>query len=291
MSWCSAFAEICRADAPLRELTWYRLGGPARWLLEPRSESEAAAVVCAAREAGVPLRVLGRGANVLVRDQGFPGAVLRLAALDAVTWRDDHVEVAAGNDFPKFVRETLERGLVGLEALAGIPGLLGGIVRMNAGGKYGEISTFVQAVRLIDPSGRVVTRSREQIPFSYRHSGLEDCVVLGATLKLARGDREAALNRHREIWSEKHAQQPAVADRSCGCIFKNPPGRSAGRLLDEAGMKGVRVRGAEISTKHANFILAGADASAQDVLDLIALAKDRVWNHSGVKLELEVDVW
>lgn len=291
MSWCSAFGEICRADAPLRELTWYRLGGPARWLLEPRSESEAAAVVRAARDAGVPLKVLGRGANVLVRDQGFPGAVLRLAALDAVTWHDDHVDVGAGDDFPKLVRETLERGLVGLEALAGIPGLVGGIIRMNAGGKYGEIATFVESVRLIEPAGRIVTRGREEIPFSYRRSGLDDCVVLGATLRLVRGDRQAALNRHREIWSEKHAQQPAVADRSCGCIFKNPPGHSAGRLLDQAGMKGVRVRGAEISTKHANFILAGPDASAQDVLDLIALAKDRVWNHSGVKLELEVDVW
>lgn len=293
MSWWSGFEAICRTDAPLREHTWYRLGGAARWLVEPRSASELVAVAARLRDAGIEFRVLGQGANVLVCDEGYPGAVLRLvgAEFEQVTFEPPHVVAGAGADLPRLIRAALRQGLVGLEILAGIPGSVGGTVRMNAGGKYGETGALVREARVLESDGTVRTRSREQIGFGYRVTKLAGAVVLSVVYELEPGDADAATQRHREIWNEKYATQPALAQRSAGCIFKNPPGRAAGRLLDEAGLKGVRVGGAEISPRHANFIVAHEGARASDVLDLIALARDRVWNRTGIQLETEIEIW
>jgi UDP-N-acetylmuramate dehydrogenase len=308
MHWFAGLEAICRTDVPLRHHTWYRLGGPARWFFEPRDDADLAIVLERCRAHDVPWRVLGRGANLLVRDDGFPGAVICLGTQDAhgsadtpdpgaapglasVRYDGPRVHAGAGASFTHLVKDAIRRGLCGLEALAGIPGSVGGVIRMNAGGKYGEIASFVRTVRLIDAAGQLVNRTREQLGFRYRHSDLDGCVVLAATLELTPGDAAAANARFKQIWNEKYATQPPVSARSAGCIFKNPPGNSAGRLIDQAGLKGERIGGAEFSSKHANFIVAHEGASARDVLDLIALAKDRVWNASGVELQLEVEVW
>jgi UDP-N-acetylmuramate dehydrogenase len=236
---------------------------------------------------------LGKGANVLVRDEGCDAAVIRLSGPEFETYTLDppFVHAAAGADFQKMVRRVLDHELEGLERLAGVPGTLGGIIRMNAGGRYGEIGEFAREVRLIEADGRVATRSAAQVGFRYRHTDLDGCVVLAATLELRPGARDELRERYRSIWSEKYAHQPPVAARSAGCIFKNPPGRSAGKLIDEAGLKGHRVGGAEISTIHANFIVAHPDARAADVLDLIKTARARVQQTCGVELELEIEVW
>jgi UDP-N-acetylmuramate dehydrogenase len=293
MSWFEGFEPICQTDVPLAEHTWYHLGGAARWMLAPRDEAELAAVVDRCKSNGIAWRMLGKGANLLVRDAGFDGAVLRLQGetFERISYDENRVTGAAGTDFPKFVRDTINHSLVGLEALAGIPGTIGGVIRMNAGGKYGEIRQFTRNVRYLNPNGEIVTRPAEQVGFRYRHTDLDGCVVLGATIELEPGEREAALKRHKEIWNEKYDQQPPVSARSAGCIFKNPSGHSAGKLIDQAGLKGFRVGGAEISPRHANFIVADAGATAQNVLDLAALAKDRVWNRSSVMLEMEIEVW
>lgn len=293
MSWFDGFQPICRPDAPLAELTWYRLGGPARWLFEPRSVDELAALVERIRQNGVAWRVLGRGANVLVDDAGFDGAVIRLvgSAFDGASYDGLRVRVGAGADFSRVIRDCIERGLIGLEALAGIPATIGGAVRMNAGGRYGELGTFVSHVQVLGPTGQIESRSAGDIGFSYRRTKLNDCVIVAADLKLAEGNRDDARRRYREIWLEKSAEQPSVSARSAGCVFKNPPGQRAGKLLDEAGLKGLRVGGAEISTRHANFIVAYEDARAGDVLELIARARERVLQRAGVELELELDVW
>lgn len=293
MGWLSGFESICQADVPLADCTWYRLGGPARWVLEPHDEPQLAALLCRLRDEQIPWRILGRGANVLVRDEGFPGAVIRLRGpcFEEISIEEDGVIAAAGVDFPHLIRQTLEAGRCGLEVLAGIPGSLGGVIRMNAGGRYGEISRFVEQVSLVDSSGNLFTRRAAELSFRYRHAELNGAVALGARLRLPAGDRQAALDRYREIWQEKSGNQPPLAARSAGCIFKNPAQQSAGRLLDAAGLKGVRIGSAEISTRHANFILAHPGARAAHVLDLIALARDRVWNLNGIKLELEIDIW
>lgn len=287
------FESICRPDYSLADHTWYRLGGPARWFAQPRDEEELVALLQHCRAENVPWRVLGRGANLLVRDAGVTGVVIQLSGehFSNVEIDGESVAAGAGADFPKLIRRTIASGLVGLEVLAGIPGSFGGIVRMNAGGKYGEIGAHVQEVRVLRADGEVATLSAAEVDFRYRKTKLDGCIVLGARLSLHSGDKDAALARHREVWNEKSAAQPAVSERSCGCIFKNPPGNSAGRLVDHAGLKGERVGGAEISTRHANFIVAHEGACAQHVLDLIALAKDRVRERTGIELELEVEVW
>lgn len=345
MNWYDGFEPILRHDVPLCAHTWFHLGGPARWLASPRDETELAALVGRAAAADVPWRVLGRGANVLVRDGGFPGLVIRLEApafsgiefgaqrrpagagkhgehrrlagaeieivpargqcspsFDSADVDSVHGESAtinpsnivragAGADFPKFIRDTLTRGLLGLEALAGVPGTVGGLVRMNAGGKYGETGQFVRTVRVLDKDRQIADLSHEQVGFRYRHTDLEGCIVLSATFELTPGDASDGLARHKTIWTEKHKSQPAVAQRSAGCIFKNPPGGSAGRLIDQAGLKNTRVGGATISPKHANFILASDSATAQNVIDLIGLAKDRVAAAAGIMLETEIEIW
>lgn len=293
MSWFSGLERIVRTDVPLRELTWYRLGGPARWLCEPRDENELATLLTRIRAAEIPWRVLGSGANVVVRDEGFDGAIIRLTGpvFERIEFEDETACIGAGADLPKVVRAGLKRGLVGLEALAGIPGTVGGALRMNAGGRYGEIGSLVRDVRVLDPSGQTATRSTADVGFAYRHTNLAGCILLSVTLTLQRGDAQAALARHRQIVEEKRKNQPPLTARSAGCIFKNPPSQSAGRLLDEAGLKGTRVGGAEISTQHANFIIASAGATAEDVLNLIQLAKERVQQATGIELQPEVEIW
>lgn len=296
MSWCAGFEDILQRDVPLRDLTWYRLGGPARWLCTPRDETELAAVFERVRTANLPWRVLGAGANVLVRDAGFEGVVFKLTADDfkKLRFEGERVYAGAGLDLQALIRQTLDAGLVGLEVLAGIPSTVGGAVRMNAGGRFGETATFLEDARVLNPAGTIETRSREQLGLSYRHSKLDDCIVIGATLALHHADPEAltaAKARNKEIWRTKHAEQPAVAARSSGCIFKNPDSAPAGKLLDDAGLKGHRIGGAEISTRHANFIIAHDDATAADVIALIEFARARVREQAGLTLETEVDIW
>jgi UDP-N-acetylmuramate dehydrogenase len=293
MSWFSGFESVVRTDVPLRDFTWYRLGGPARWFCEPHDQQQLVGLLACARDHDVPWHILGGGTNVIARDAGFDGLVVHLAgpAFERIEFEDECIHAGAGADLPRMVSAALKRNLVGLEILAGIPGSIGGAVRMNAGGRHGEIGQFVRDVRILDSRGQVVTRSADEIEFAYRHTSLGGCVVLGVTLKLERGDGKLALNRYREILAERQHSQPAAAARSAGCVFKNPPQRPAGRLLDEAGLKGFRVGGAEISTRHANFILARDGATAEDVVNLIEYAKDRVRETAGIELEPEVEIW
>jgi UDP-N-acetylmuramate dehydrogenase len=293
MNWWDDFAAICRPDEPLARHTWYGLGGPARWLLEPRNAGELGRVVRRLRDAGIPWNVLGCGANLLVSDEGYDGAVIRLTApgFQRLETDDAFVRCGAGWEFPKLIRACLSHRRVGLEALAGIPGRLGGMVRMNAGGRYGEVGDFVRDIVVVDADGRVEARTRDRVGFHYRGTELSDTIVVDVTLALPEADPAPARERHQRIWKEKHDSQPALSQRSSGCVFKNPDGAPAGRLLDEAGLKSARVGGAEISSRHANFIVADANASARDVLTLIELARDRVRRHFGVELQLEVQVW
>ncbi|MFH1749044.1 MAG: UDP-N-acetylmuramate dehydrogenase [Planctomycetota bacterium] len=293
MSCFASFKEICQPDAELAPLTTFKLGGPARWLLTPRDEAELAAVLNHCYTQKTPWRLLGQGANVLVRDAGVDSAVIKLTGpvWEMVRWEDPLVHVAAGADFTKLVKQSFEHNLAGLENLAGIPGSVGGIIRMNAGGKHGYIADWTHSIRLMDPIGAIITRQRHEIPFAYRHTDLAGGIVLSATFQLQPGQRSELNQRYQAIWGEKKATQPSLGMRTAGCIFKNPPGDSAGRLLDELGLKGTRIGGAEISRHHANFIVADEGATAQNVLDLITRAKEQVRESAGIELELEVEIW
>ncbi len=302
MSWWAGLEDIIETDVPLADCTWYRLGGPARWFCRPRDQAELCRLLRAVTQAGVEWRVLGAGANVIVRDEGFDGAVIRLAGPEFERVEIDpppedeqpptaNVHAGGAADLLRLVLATLKAGLVGLEALAGIPGTVGGAVRMNAGGRYGQIGDHVRSVRLVRPDGRVEQLGRDALHFEYRRCRLGQAIVTGVDLYVPPGDAREALNRFHRIWREKTANQPPLGARSAGCIFKNPPRESAGRLLDRCGLKGTTLGGAQISTRHANFIVANQNARAADVLALMELARRRVRETTGIELEPEVEVW
>lgn len=293
MNFFDDWPEICRREAPLAPLTWFGLGGPAEVLIEPRTEEQLAAVVRRGHDSGTELRILGFGANVLVPDEGVRGAVLRLSAeaFCAVDYQRGRVDAGAGLDLTRLVRHTVRRGLAGFENLAGIPGTVGGGICMNCGGRYGEISTLVRAVRVVDRDGQIHERHRDDLGFGYRRCELGGEIVTHATFEVSESDPAELVKRFRQIWMFKQNTQPPVGVRSAGCIFRNPDGRSAGALIDQAGLKGLRCGGAYVSERHANFILAERGASSGDVRRLMEQVRERVEQHSGIRLEPEVKVW
>lgn len=281
-----------RTEEPLARHTTIGLGGPAEVLARPASAEELATVLALAREAELPVHVLGAGSNLLIGDEGVRGVVVTTSALDGVRFLEDaRVSAGAGVHFPALVRQTASRGLRGLEAGVGIPGSLGGVLTMNAGAYDFSIGPLVDEVEAVSPEkGRVVLH-RGEIDFRYRSSSFgADLIVASAILRLAPDDPAAIksdLDRHMRFRKET---QP-VGVKSAGCIFKNPEGESAGRLLDRLGLKGTRVGGARISEVHANFIVHEGGARAADVAELIEQVRERVLRETAIRLETEVMTW
>lgn len=249
-------------------------------------------MVVRAREEDIPLKVLGRGANVLVSDDGFDGVVVRLdhASFRRVERRGPQVDVGAGVDLMPFARACSKRGLSGLECMAGIPSTIGGAIRMNAGGRFGEFGQVVKEVRVLRPDGCTETWPRDRCGFGYRHSAVGDNIVLSAQLELVEDDPAKVRRSFEECFAQKRDAQP-LGDRSAGCIFKNPSGKSAGALIDRAGLKGASWGAARVSERHANFIVARRGATASDILHLIDLIRERVRSAFSTELEVEVDIW
>ena len=286
--------EIVEEHVALAPHTWYKIGGPARYFVRPRSVEELQQAARRCTENEIPIYVLGLGANLLVGDNGVDGAVFRFSE---DFWRrvrfDDvnrTVEVGAGADMQKLVLRTCRQGLAGIECLAGIPGTIGGGVRMNAGGKFGDLGALVTRVTVMDIEGTVFERYKDDLVFEYRSTNIAARFILGAVLELEPDDPERILKRTKEIWMYKRNTQP-LNTKNCGCIFKNPRGLSAGALIDQAGLKGFRVGGAEVSAKHANFIIAHPGCSADDVMRLVKLIREKVYEKNQIILESEVQVW
>jgi len=286
---------------PLARLTSYRVGGPARWLARPRGVEDLARVVRRCVREDVPVFTLGRGANLLVGDDGVDGMVIRLDApvFNRVEWptdsngaAGDRVPVAAGGgtDMYRLVSESVRRGLAGLEGLGGIPGRLGGIVRMNAGGRWGETANVVRELTVVDALGDVRRLSAAEAGFGYRRSSLGGMVVCQVVMELKREDPAAIRERFKVVWAAKCRSQP-MAEPSAGCVFKNPPGGSAGLLIERAGLKGHAVGGARVSELHANFIVVKPGVTADDIFTLIGRIRREVARRFGVELDLEIEVW
>ena len=276
--------------------TWFGVGGGADALIRPVGASE---IRAAMREFdGATVRVLGDGANLLVDDGGVDGLVIATERMTDIRWPAEPlgrlVYADAGASLQRLVVESVRRGLAGLEGLGGVPASLGGAVRMNAGGAFGQMSDVVERVFALTRRGEPVELTREQIDFDYRESGLQSLIITGAELRLSPDDPARLRDRLKEVMSAKKASQPLGAD-SAGCAFRNPTVEgmrvSAGRLIDEAGCKGMRIGRAIVSDVHANFIVAEAGARARDVLSLMKRVVDRVHDHCGVALVREVVVW
>jgi UDP-N-acetylmuramate dehydrogenase len=269
-----------RLSEPLAPYTTMKVGGPADFFVEPRTPGELAATFRAAKECDVPVRLLGSGANLLIRDEGVRGAVIRLTHFN----RRDGLHVQAGYNFAKLVKETAAEGLGGLEVLAGIPAQVGGAIRMNAGGRHGETSSAVKYVDVMTMDGELRRLSREEVGFRYRGTGLGDAVVIAAGFELR--PAEGIWERYDEVLSQKKNSQP-LGTHNAGCMFKNPPGGHAGRIIDECGLKGLRVGNAHVSERHANFIENDGGATAADILTLV----EQIQQRAPLPLELEVLVW
>jgi UDP-N-acetylmuramate dehydrogenase len=284
--------EIVSENEPLAPHTWYRIGGPARWYVRPRSVEELQESARRCAENNIAVYVLGLGANLLVGDRGVSGAVFRLDQDDwrRVKFQGASVEVGAGADIQKLVLRTVRQGLAGIECLAGIPGTVGGAVRMNAGGKFGDIGAVITRVDVMDITGLLFERTKDDLIFDYRSTNIAARFILGATMELDEADPDEIMKKTKEIWMYKRNTQP-LNTKNCGCIFKNPRGLSAGALIDQAGLKGFKVGGAEVSDKHANFIIAHPGCRADDVMNLVRLIREKVFDKNQILLESEVQVW
>jgi UDP-N-acetylmuramate dehydrogenase len=287
------FPGIVTADEPLAPRVWFRLGGPAAYFASPRRLDELVALLKRCRDEDLAFKILGGGSNVLVRDEGVEALVIHLESpfFADVRVRDRVVEAGAAVPLTALISHSARAGLAGLEILTGIPGTVGGALRGNAGSRQGAIGQFVRRATVLDPSDEIQVRERDDLSFADRDSNLDEPVILSAEFELEPEDPEAVVRRMRRIWIIKKENQP-YGHQLSGCIFKDPaPGVSAGALIDQAGLKGARCGGAEVSDRHANFIIAHPGAKAADVLQLIDRIRQRVWQQFGYELELQIQVW
>jgi len=286
------FAEIVKHDESLAPYTHLRVGRPAELLIQPRSREELSAVVRRCSEERIPLRVLGSGCNVLVRDEGVRGAVVRLnePAFTQVAVQGNRVEAGTGAALSALISQAARNGLAGLESLVGIPGTVGGALRRNAGGRAGDIGQYVRRVDVIDSRGEVQVRDRDELRFGYRASNLDDPVLLAAEFELETEDSDSIVKHMRKAWIQRKASQP-LSFQASGRIFKNPRGLSASTLIEQAGLARTKVGGAEVSERDANFIVIHPEGTARDLLRLIDLIRSQVQDRFNVELELDISVW
>jgi UDP-N-acetylmuramate dehydrogenase len=287
---------VTRENVPLAPLTTWRVGGPARVLAEPRSPEELILARHEAEARGWPVFLLGGGSNILVADEGFPGIVVRYAGRERTlepTGDGAVVRAEARAPLAGLARETARAGWAGLEWAEGIPGTVAGAVVGNAGAYGGEIASCLLDVEIVQPDGARETWPVSRMAYAYRASTLKGRdpagpAIVAARFRLERGDparMEAELVR---ISAERRAKTPVGA--SCGSVFRNPPGTSAGRLIEQAGCKGMRRGAAVVSAMHANYIINEGGATAREIRALIDAVRQRVRDHTGVDLNLEIQL-
>ncbi len=283
-----------RENEPLAAHTSFRIGGPARWMAFPKTVEEVRTLLRLAREADIPVRLLGAGTNVLAPDRGVDALVLCLKdALRGVRLPEGNcIEAMAGETLASVAVFARKNGLTGLEFAHGIPGTLGGGVYMNAGAYGGELRQVVRQVTFLHADGRLETFENGDCAFGYRTSVFEDMpgVIVSARLALQPGEAAAIEAKMRELMEKRRASQPLELP-SAGSTFKRPAGHFAGALIQDAGMKGRGVGGAKVSEKHAGFVVNFDHATAADVRATIALVQKTVYETSGVRLEPEVRIW
>jgi UDP-N-acetylmuramate dehydrogenase len=295
-----ALGPSVQCDASLASFTSMRVGGPADLLVVAERVDELVRAVEMAREHGIGWQTLGRGCNVLVAERGLRGLVIVNRA-EAISFENGRVRADSGAKLAVLAQRTVDRGLAGLAWAAGLPGTVGGAVVGNAGAFGGDIAQVLHSATILEPDGQVLERSNEWFEFRYRGSclkpeaeglkkevGAESYLVLRASFDLARGDVDALRARADELLAWRRLRHPSGA--TMGSTFKNPAGNHAGRLIEQAGLKGYRVGGAKISEQHANFFINVGGATASDVLALIEHAQAEVERQFGVSLELEIEL-
>lgn len=279
-----------KEQAMLADYTTWKIGGPADVLIIPESQEELATVMKILHENGVPWTQLGRGSNMLVSDKGIRGAVIKLGkAFEQLRFDNDLVIAGAAYSFIKLSVMVGKQGLSGLEYAGGIPGTVGGAVYMNAGAHGSDVSRILQSAEVVLETGELVQWDAQEFQFSYRHSKLHEQpgIVTEATFRLKPGDRKEIAAAMATYKDRRRKTQPLHMP-CCGSVFRNPEGHFAAKLIEEAGLKGLRHGGAEVSTMHANFIVNTGNATAQDVLALMETIQATVYEKNEVRLVPEV---
>jgi UDP-N-acetylmuramate dehydrogenase len=272
---------------PLGKYTSFRIGGPADFYLEPIDKFDLIEVVRFFKKFKYRFMIIGKGSNLLISDSGFRGAAINLEeGMGKIILESDIVVADAGVRLSKFVDFCIQHEKRGVEMLAGIPGTIGGAVIMNAGAYGGEISDHLVEVEIYRENA-IQKVTKAEAGFSYRRSGFARDVILNASFKLPKGNLAELLQRRRELLLKRNQSQPLNLPNS-GSMFKNPEGAFAAKLVEEAGLKGKQIGEAQISERHGNFIVNHGGATAYDVLNLVKLARKKVLERSGIKLELEV---
>ncbi len=283
-------AKPLLVQEPMSRHTSFRIGGPADLLARPQSEQELAALLAKAAANAVPVTLVGNGSNLLVRDKGIRGLVIKLGnMLNDIVINDNSITFGSGVSLAMASRRAAELALSGLEFAVGIPGSIGGAVYMNAGAYDGEMSKVVTSVRVMDAAGQVEALPASALDFAYRRSALQGSgrIVTAVTVELTPGDKQAIADKMADFSNRRITKQPLELP-SAGSMFKRPPGYFAGTLIDQTGLKGYTVGGAQVSSKHAGFVVNVGGATCADVLQLIADVQDKVFAAHGVHLEPEV---
>jgi len=284
------YRDIARFDEPMSKHTYFGIGGPAKVFIAPRDIEKLTEIYALCKENSLPVFTLGNGSNLLVKDEGVDGVVIK-PEITGITISGTNVEVESGYPLSQLIMKCGNEGLGGLEVLAGIPGTVGGAVAMNAGGEHGAISDLIASIICLNRFGEESLMVKSAITFGYRASSLKGkVIILSVNLKLRKDFPTDLKNRVDDIMKGKSASQP-LSDKSAGCFFKNPPEKHAGELIHKAGLRGYSIGGAKISDKHANFIVNTGNATAKDVLSLMAHVQDKVRDMHNIILEPEVEIW
>ncbi|MEK6727212.1 MAG: UDP-N-acetylmuramate dehydrogenase [Candidatus Omnitrophota bacterium] len=292
MNWPKNLKSEIKLGVSLKNKTTFRVGGPAKFFYAPRNLEDLKLLIGAARKNKIKIFVIGAGSNILVSDNGVDGIVLQLSApyFKKIILSEDSLIVGAGLMLGRVVEAAKLNSLSGLEFLIGIPGTVGGALMMNAGAWGRGIGELIENVAVIDFRGKVKLLKKKDIKFGYRRCGMGKYIILSARLRLDKKNKgEIAQNLNKYIQARGSRQDTTFPN--AGCVFKNPSGESAGKLIDLCGLKGKKIGGAFISRKHANFILNKENARAQDVLNLMKLMKAAVRDKFKVNLDPEIKIW
>ncbi len=292
MNLTEGFENIIRENEPLAPYTRFRIGGVAEYFAEPTSLDQLFQLIKRFNEAGRPVRLLGGGSNLLVRDEGAEGLVIALAAPVFCRLDVDGCRILAGGGtkLSHFVSVAVGNGLAGPENLVGIPGTVGGALHGNASNHQADIGSWVRSATVVTRKGDVASRDQSEMTFAYRKSSLNELVIVDATFEFEKDEPNQLTRRMQKLWIIKRAQQPGI-DENAAYIFKDQGGEPAGRLIESAGLRGTRIGSVEISSRDANCFVAGAGATSDDVLRLIDLVKTQVADRLGVNLESSLVVW
>lgn len=292
MTLAETFPEITKKREPLAPYTHLRIGGPAEFFVQPRSAEELRGVLAFCTTNKVPMRMLGGGFNLLVRDDPIPGAVVRLngPAFETIEVRGKTIVAAGGAPLFDLIGAAVQAGLAGLETLIGIRGSVGGSVRCNVGDRAGEIGSAVRRVAVLTEAGIEQIRTRDELNFGDHSSDLDEPVILRVEFELHADAPEAILKRMRRTWVVRKATEP-LSFQSAVRLFRNPPGTSAAALIDRAGASKTRVGNAEISDRNANYVVAHPGTTAKDIVKLLEQVRETVEERTGVVLHRELNLW